>query len=177
MANIIVRTYSSPCGRLLLGQWLDQLCMCDWLDSRSHARIVARLQRQLAATTVERQTPLLDAAAHQLDEYFNGQRSDFDLPLQLVGTEFQCRVWRQLLTLPYGTTTSYAALAASLAAPKAVRAVANAVGANPLSIVVPCHRVIGSNGSITGYGGGLAAKSALLTLEQSHQRLIANHMQ
>ena len=104
-------------------------------------------------------------AVAQLDEYFAGQRSVFDVPLLFLGTDFQKRVWRELLDIPYGTTVSYVEMARRIGMPKAVRAVANANGANIISIFAPCHRVIGSNHSLTGYRGGLEAKRALLALE------------
>ena len=101
-----------------------------------------------------------------MDEYFRRERRAFDIPLLFAGTEFQNKVWDMLLQIPYGRTVSYAGMALSLGIPKAVRAVANANGANAISIFAPCHRVIGSNGSLTGYGGGLDAKRFLLELER-----------
>ena len=101
----------------------------------------------------------------QLEEYFRGERTEFDLPLELDGTRFQTETWRALEAIPYGETISYAELARRVGNPKAVRAVGTANGANPLPIVIPCHRVIGSNGKLTGYGGGLDIKQQLLTLE------------
>ncbi len=110
--------------------------------------------------------PVLVQTAQQLRDYFAGRRQHFDLPLDLSrGTAFQQAVWRALLAIPAGGTTSYGALSQSLGKPRAVRAVGAAVGRNPLSIVVPCHRVLGSDGSLTGYAGGLPRKSALLQLE------------
>lgn len=112
--------------------------------------------------------PVLDAAARQLDAYFQGRRDGFDLPLDLSqGTPFQRAVWTALLAIPAGATTSYGALAAGLGRPRAVRAVGAAVGRNPLGIVVPCHRVLGAHGNLTGYAGGLDRKQALLQLECS----------
>jgi methylated-DNA-[protein]-cysteine S-methyltransferase len=105
------------------------------------------------------------AATLQLREYFAGRRRMFDLELAMPGTAFQCAVWAALRTIPYGETISYAELARRLGKPRAVRAVGSANGANPLPIVVPCHRVIGSDGSLTGFGGGLDLKRKLLTLE------------
>jgi methylated-DNA-[protein]-cysteine S-methyltransferase len=101
----------------------------------------------------------------QLDEYFNGERKDFDLPLSLTGTEFQVSVLKALLEIPYGETRSYGAIARQIGRPKAVRAVGAANGRNPIPIIVPCHRVIGSSGDLTGFGGGLDTKEALLRLE------------
>ena len=108
---------------------------------------------------------VLEAASSQLREYFKGRRRDFDLPLDTAGTQFQRRVWRALREIPYGQVRSYRELADSIGAAKAVRAVGAANGRNPLPIVVPCHRVIGSNGQLTGFAGGLAAKETLLKLE------------
>ena len=113
--------------------------------------------------------PLLDVAASQLNDYFLGRRQRFDLPLDLQqGTPFQQSVWLALLDIPAGETSSYGALAARVGRPQAVRAVGSAVGRNPLSIVVPCHRVVGANGSLTGYAGGLDRKQLLLQLERGH---------
>ena len=105
------------------------------------------------------------ACARQLEEYFAGRRRRFDLPLDLRGTDFQKRCWHELLKIPYGETRSYADIARSMGNPKAVRAVGLANGQNPIAIIVPCHRVIGSDGSLTGYGGGLDVKRKLLELE------------
>ncbi|WP_160154158.1 methylated-DNA--[protein]-cysteine S-methyltransferase [Microbulbifer sp. ALW1] len=108
---------------------------------------------------------LTDAASDQLAAYFAGERQSFDLPLDAAGTPFQQSVWRALCAIPYGETRSYRELAEAIGNPKAVRAVARANGANPLSIVVPCHRVIGADGTLTGYAGGLEMKARLLVLE------------
>ena len=110
--------------------------------------------------------PLLQQASQQLGEYFAGQRSHFDLPLDLsCGTAFQQSVWQALLTIPQGEVVSYGEVSRRIGNPTAVRAVGGAVGRNPVSIIVPCHRVMGTNGALTGYGGGLARKTALLKLE------------
>jgi len=109
--------------------------------------------------------PLLREAVGQLTAYFAGGLREFRLPLDIVGTEFQKRVWHELLTIPYGEIRSYRQIAVAIAAPQAVRAVGAANGANPIAIVVPCHRVIGSSGKLTGYGGGLPLKKRLLDLE------------
>lgn len=109
--------------------------------------------------------PILDRAGRELGEYFAGKRSRFTLPLEPRGTAFQRAVWGALMAIPFGERRSYAELAAAIGRPRAVRAVGAANGKNPLSIVVPCHRVVGSDGSLTGYAGGLAAKERLLALE------------
>jgi methylated-DNA-[protein]-cysteine S-methyltransferase len=112
------------------------------------------------------------AARQQLAEYFTGDRKDFDLPLQLSGTEFQVQVLEELQRIPYGETTSYGDIATRIGRPKAVRAVGAANGRNPLPIVIPCHRVIGSSGDLTGFGGGLDLKEALLRLEAENSSLL-----
>jgi methylated-DNA-[protein]-cysteine S-methyltransferase len=109
--------------------------------------------------------PVLQAARRQLDEYFAGERREFELPLAPRGTEFERHVWQALCTIPFGETRSYAEIAAAIGRPAACRAVGRANGSNPLPIVVPCHRVIGSDGSLTGFGGGLELKRFLLALE------------
>jgi methylated-DNA-[protein]-cysteine S-methyltransferase len=115
----------------------------------------------------EGRNAVIDAAHAQLDEYFAGRRRAFDLPLSPQGTEFQRGVWWALAGIPYGTTISYAQLARGIGRPTATRAVGAANGRNPLSIVLPCHRVIGADGSLTGYGGGLPIKTYLLALERA----------
>jgi methylated-DNA-[protein]-cysteine S-methyltransferase len=124
-----------------------------------------------AATAAD--DPVLAAARAQLDEYFAGERTAFDLPVRLEGSAWEQRVWAALREIPYGTTTTYGALAAGLGAPGAARAVGAANGRNPVSIVVPCHRVIGAGGALTGYAWGLARKSGLLALERGALPLVA----
>ena len=108
----------------------------------------------------------------QLREYFEGKRREFDIPLSLAGTDFQLSVWHELREIPYGTTVSYGEVAKRIDNPKAVRAVGAANGRNPIPIIVPCHRVIGSHGDLTGFGGGLDTKEALLRLEAEHTSLL-----
>lgn len=111
------------------------------------------------------------AAVQQLDEYFRGRRFHFDLPLVLKGTVFQKTVWKELMNIPYGETRTYRDIARAIKAPKAVRAVGSANNKNPLPIIIPCHRVIGSNGALVGYGGGLQKKEILLDLEKSNRMI------
>lgn len=167
--KIITRGYEGPCGRLTVGSYGERLCLCDWAVEGHRLRIAARLRRALGAEFVEGNSAVADRACRELDEYFAGERREFDIPLLFVGTEFQKQVWNALLTLPFGTTVSYGEMARRIGRPKAVRAVANANGANAISIFVPCHRVIGSDRSLTGYGGGVEAKACLLALERSRQ--------
>src|SRR4051794_31263728 len=121
---------------------------------------------------LQRDDEHLGPARAQLTEYFAGERTAFDLPLRPIGAPFQLRVWEALLEIPYGETTSYGELARRIGAPGAARAVGAANGANPLAIVVPCHRVIGASGALTGYGGGLECKRALLDLEAGRAALV-----
>ena len=126
------------------------------------------MRKILHADYKETTSDVLSEAVRQLDEYFAGKRRNFTIPLLFVGTDFQKKVWNKLLEIPYGKTISYGELARMIGMPKAVRAVANANGANAISIFAPCHRVIGSNRSLTGYGGGIEAKKFLLELEKSN---------
>lgn len=161
--------YQSPCGEMLLGAAGDRLCLCNWAQELHPGRVEQRLRTILKAQFEECGQILpevLQRTVRELDEYFRGERRDFDIPLLLAGSDFQKRVWQQLPRIPYGQTASYGELAAAIGSPRSVRAVANANGANAISIILPCHRVIGSDGRLTGYGGGLRAKQYLLDLEQ-----------
>ena len=124
-----------------------------------------RIERYLNASFKIETTSILEETKRQLDEYFEGNRKAFTIPLLLVGSDFQLQVWNELLYIPYGATTSYKEIAQSIGKPKAVRAVAGAIGANGISILIPCHRVVGSDKSLTGYAGGLEAKKMLLQIE------------
>ncbi|MGH8427322.1 MAG: methylated-DNA--[protein]-cysteine S-methyltransferase [Gammaproteobacteria bacterium] len=149
----------SPVGSLLLTA--DDAALTGIYFEDGHDRPV------IGSDWKERPThPVLKTAKRQLDEYFAGRRKTFDLPLASNGTPFQRDVWRALRDIPYGKTQSYGDIARRIGRPKAVRAVGAANGANPLPVIVPCHRVIGSNGTLTGYGGGLPRKRKLLALEQ-----------
>lgn len=123
---------------------------------------------EAAPAAVAGETPLLREAARQIEEYLAGERTRFELPLAPAGTPFQKRVWEALQAIPYGETRSYQAVAESIGQPKACRAVGLANNRNPISIVIPCHRVIGKDGSLVGYGGGLAIKERLLRMEADH---------
>lgn len=146
----------SPVGILRL-EALDENLTGIYFDSDS---------QNLGSNDVEAaHHPVIKQTILQLAEYFNNSRREFDLPIQFIGTEFQQRVWESLRAIPYGTTVSYADIALRLSNGKATRAVGAANGKNPIAIVVPCHRVIGANGSITGYGGGIERKQFLLRHE------------
>lgn len=163
--SISLQHYDSPCGRLVLASFADRLCLCDWSDNPFAERNRRRIEKYLKATSKTETTSVLEETKRQLDEYFAGKRKAFDIQLCLVGTDFQHKVWNALRSIPYGLTKSYKDIAQCIGKPKAVRAVAGAIGANAISILIPCHRVIGSNHSLTGYAGGLEAKRGLLGIE------------
>ncbi|WP_300910066.1 methylated-DNA--[protein]-cysteine S-methyltransferase [uncultured Bacteroides sp.] len=162
---IKTKRYESPCGILLLGSYEDKLCLCDWQTEKHHDYVSRRLKRILQTDFEEGTSEVIERTVCQLDDFFAGKRKEFDVPLLFVGTDFQKTVWNELLKIPFGTTVSYGEMARRIGMLKAVRAVANANGANAISILAPCHRVIGSDHSLTGYGGGLDVKRALLELE------------
>ena len=167
MNRIITRRYESPCGTLLLGSFGGRLCLCDWQVEKHRTHVDDRLRRLLKAEFTDGTSSVIERAVAQLDEYFAGRRKTFDVPLLFVGTDFQKTVWDKLLDIPFGETISYGEMVRQIGRPKSVRAVANANGANAISIFAPCHRVIGSDRTLTGYGGGLAAKEFLLRLENA----------
>lgn len=145
----------------------ERLVMSDWVDGWHHKAILNRFNKLIGLPFVEGSSRVIEDAIHQLEEYFRKERHGFDLPLTLIGTDFQKDVWHALQSIPYGSCPTYADIAQAIGKPKAVRAVGGAVGQNPFSIIIPCHRVVGANQSLTGYGGGLEAKKYLLALETS----------
>ncbi len=162
---ISIQYFNTPVGELILGSYDGKLCLADWRTRKMRERLDSRLQKGLNSEYVEEDTEVLKEARKQFNEYFDHQRKSFDLPLLLVGTDFQKSVWQGLMQIPFGRTASYRDLAQNIGNEKAVRAVANANGANAISILIPCHRIIGSNGDLTGYAGGLSTKKKLLELE------------
>lgn len=165
MNKIDVTFYKSPFGPMLLGSYMGKLCLADWQDRKNRKTIDRKIQKALKAEYSEQGSEVVDQTIKQLDAYFTCKRIVFDIPLLLIGTEFQRSVWEALMEIPYGKTSSYQELSQSIGNEKAVRAVANANGANAISIIVPCHRIIGSDGSLTGYAGGLEIKKKLLVHE------------
>lgn len=151
-------TTRTPVGVLTLVAGPDGLAAILWENDDP-------TRTRLGTLVHEPEHPLLRETARQLDEYFSGLRRDFTLPLRPSGTEFQRQVWEALGTIPFGQTRSYAQIARQIGRPRAVRAVGAANGRNPLSIVAPCHRVVGADGKLTGFAGGLAVKAQLLAME------------
>lgn len=163
--SICISRYNSSLGILLLGSFDDRLVLCDWASRRNSAEFIASVARRLKTGIDWKKTPVMIMAKSQLDEYFQGRRISFDIPLLFTGTDFQTDVWSAISEIPYGSTQSYSEIAFRSRHPEAVRAVANAIGANRLSIIIPCHRVTGIN-SIGGYAGGISVKESLLSIER-----------
>ncbi len=159
--------YDSPCGKLILASIGDELCLCDWNGMPCIERNKRRLMRLLNAELISKSSSVLEQTKKELDEFFAGERKSFDIPLCPIGTDFQKQVWQALLEIPYGETRSYKEIAQSVNNLKGVRAVAQAIGSNGISILIPCHRVIGSDHSLTGFAGGIEAKRLLLNLESN----------
>lgn len=158
--NGVFQKYESPIGLLSLVAKRSSLYAVLYEGGWSN-------MKERISSIEERETPLLSETKKQLDEYFQGKRRMFELPYELEGTDFQVRVWSALSKIPFGTTRTYKEQAASINSPQAVRAVGRVNGMNLLSIILPCHRVVGSNGALTGYSGGLATKQYLLNLEMA----------
>lgn len=166
MNSIIRQYYQTDLGELVLGSYMEKLCLCDWKYRNMRSAIDRRLMEGLDASFKEGDTPVLQMARNQLEAYFSGKRTVFDVLLLMVGTPFQKRVWKELMKIPFGKTETYLGLSRKLGEEKAIRSVAAANGANAISIFIPCHRIIGRDGKLTGYGGGLQAKRKLLLLEK-----------
>ena len=164
MSNLIYTTIDSPIGELLLVG-----------DGHSLQRVSMQGGRRPTAVNPawERRDGAFQAVRQQLDEYFEGSRRAFEVPLRLIGNEFELSVWEALCEIEYGETASYGEIAARIGHPSAARAVGLANGRNPVALIVPCHRVIGADGSLTGYGGGLERKQFLLDLEKGIRPLLA----
>jgi AraC family transcriptional regulator of adaptative response/methylated-DNA-[protein]-cysteine methyltransferase len=155
----------TPLGPMLAGATDDGVCLLEFIDRRMLETQISRLSQLLDAKIVPGAHPHFERLNEQLEEYFSGKRREFDIPLVLPGTPFQKRVWAGLQTIPYGCTRSYKEQAEIIGTPTAVRAVAKANGDNRIAIIIACHRVIGANGELVGYGGGLSRKQYLLKLE------------
>ena len=155
----------SPVGTLTLVARGERLAAVLWEEERENRVRLGEVHR-------DDEQPILREAARQLEEYFAGKRQRFELALDFAGTAFQRQVWAALLTIPFGQTRSYSDIARQIGNPSAVRAVGAANGRNPISIIAPCHRVIGASGSLTGFAGGLTAKQYLLALEGQHSQAL-----
>lgn len=167
MKVIKIQYYKSSFGKLILGSYQGKLCLADWHYRKMRKAIDQRIQNGLGAEYCEEESQITNLAKKQIEAFIGGKRTDFDIPLLLLGTDFQKRVWHQLMNISFGYTMTYRQLSEMLGDVKAIRAVASANGANAISIIVPCHRIIGSDGKLVGYAGGLETKRKLLNLEGS----------
>ena len=188
--SVIMQEVETPVGNVLLGAIGGLLCLCDWKNSKRRLQNANRIKRLLKAelvaipssqeepellaeaSSLQESLSVLNKTEKELAEYFAGSRQSFDIPLLLVGTDFQKSVWQVLREIPYGEVVTYMDVSHFIGNPQAIRAVSQAIGSNPLSLLIPCHRVVGSNGALTGYAGGIDAKRWLLELEENNKKLV-----
>jgi len=168
---VTVTRMATPLGPMMAGAIEEGICLLEFIDREVFEPQVQGLKKTLKAEMIPGSSRFFRPLQQELDEYFAGKRKEFDLPLVLLGTDFQKAAWRALMAIPYGETRSYQEQALSIGKPAAIRAVASANGENRISIIIPCHRVIGKDGSLTGYGGGLWRKKYLLDLESGQRKL------
>lgn len=167
--NIIqITRVATPLGLILAGSVKNKICFLEFTDKKIFEIQLKKISKIFNAVPVPGNNKIFHKLKIQLDEYFKGARKKFDIPVQIDGTNFQKKVWYSLKEIPYGSTASYKKLAEKIGKPKAVRAVGKANGDNRISIIIPCHRVIGSNGSLVNYGGGIWRKHFLLDLEKEN---------
>lgn len=167
MVPIYLNKISTPLGPMLAGATDQNLCLLEFTDRTLLEKQLQRLQSYYNGSFVSDSNEITEQTEVELKEYFSGVRKEFTIPLDVWGSEFQIKIWNELLEIPYGSTRSYKEQALVLGNLKAIRAVATANGNNRIAIIIPCHRVIGSDGSLTGYSGGLWRKRFLLNLERS----------
>ncbi|MBE2288681.1 MAG: methylated-DNA--[protein]-cysteine S-methyltransferase [Chitinophagaceae bacterium] len=163
---IALKRIDTPLGRMRVGATEKGICLFDFQFRRAVEGIMERVERLLDDKFAETDSPYFSILETQIAEYFNGTRKEFDVPLHLTGTPFQKSVWEALKDIPYGETRSYKQQSVAMGQEKAIRAIASANGDNPIAIIIPCHRIIGEDGSLTGYSGGLQRKQQLLDLER-----------
>lgn len=169
--EITTTDFETPLGNIIAGASEQGICLLEFTDSKRQEEELKAVSRHLSAEVSEGDSIYFRQLKKELTEYFSGSRKEFTVPLHLIGTDFQCEVWNELLRIPYGKTRSYKEQAIALNKLDAIRAVAGANGMNKIAIIIPCHRVIGANGSLTGYGGGLWRKKWLLDLESGQPSL------
>ena len=165
--SMIAKTeIQTPLGRMFACATERGICLLEFDNRKNYLTQLSKLALSLNDEIKDGESPFFEPLKKELEEYFQGKRTEFTVPIQLVGTDFQKKVWSELLKIPYGETISYKQLAVRTGDPNASRAVANSNGKNKISLIVPCHRVIGANGTLTGYAGGLERKKHLLDLEK-----------
>jgi AraC family transcriptional regulator of adaptative response/methylated-DNA-[protein]-cysteine methyltransferase len=162
---------STPIGEMIASANHYGICLLEFVERKDLEKQTKNLSGELKNEIIPGKNEHLEMLEKQLDEYFKGKRKKFELEVVFTGTDFQKKVWKALLEIPYGKTTTYLGLSTKLGDPKAIRAVAGANGANKMAILIPCHRVIGSDGSLTGYAGGLWRKQWLLDHESKQMTL------
>jgi len=165
MNQINIQYYKTKIGELILGSFENKLCLLDFRYRRMRTTVDKRIKQGLNAEFIEKDNKILRKARKQINEYLIGERKNFDIPILTIGTDFQKTVWEALMQVKYGKTASYLDLEKKINNEKAVRAVASANGTNSIGLIIPCHRIIESNGGLGGYGGGIAVKKRLLKLE------------
>lgn len=165
---ISLKRIDTPLGRMRVGATDKGICLFDFQFRRTVEGMMERVERLLDDKFAEGDSPYFAVLELQIAEYFDGTRKEFDIPLHLAGTPFQKSVWEALQNIPFGETRSYKQQSLAMGQEKAIRAIASANGDNPVAIIVPCHRIIGEGGSLTGYSGGLQRKKQLLDLERKY---------
>ena len=176
MNKVNILYHKTSIGELILGSYEGKLCLLDFRYRKMRQVIDNRIKSGLEAEFIFQDDETLKLTRQQLDEYLAGRRTGFDVPLLLIGSDFQKAVWNALMQVSYGKTATYLDLARVVGNEKAVRAVAGANGANAIAIIIPCHRILGSNGELVGYGGGLPVKQRLLDLEQGYLNLFEDSL-
>ncbi len=164
-SSIHYTTFSTPLGDMLAAERRGKIVRLEFVGHKSAAAVLRRSAESKTVEIVEGSTPTLNSAQKQMKSYFDGKLRKFDLPLEFHGTDFQKKVWSRLKGIPHGATTSYGDIARKAGKPKAARAAGAAIGSNPIVVALPCHRVVGKSGDLTGYGGGLWRKEWLLKHE------------
>ncbi len=169
--KISIFYYKMKIGELIIGSFEGKICIVDYRYRRMRTTVDNRIKKALNACFIKNENDIICETKKQIDEYLQGKRKIFEVPILMVGTEFQKQVWSELLKVSYGETASYFDIAKRINNPKAVRAVASANGANSIGLIIPCHRIIESNGGLGGYGGGIAVKKKLLKIENENTPL------
>lgn len=163
--SVVIKEIGTPLGEMIAGAADGRICLLEFHDRRMLPTQKDRVRKYFESELVEGHDPVFDLLEKQLEEYFDANRTTFEVPLSYPGSAFQQKVWESLLTIPYGKTRTYAQQSELIGDKKAIRAMAKANGDNRIAILIPCHRVIGSNGEMVGYGGKVWRKKALLELE------------
>lgn len=169
MNHIILKKFETPLGKMIAGSFQNKLCLLEFEDRYTINKIKLKKKIDYDAEYKFGTNKVLEETEKQITDYFSGKLERFSIPLSFKGSNFQLKVWEELVKIPYGETCSYNDIAKSIGNNKSVRAVGSANGANNLAIIVPCHRVIGSDGNLHGYGGGLWRKKKLLSLERKNK--------